>query len=140
MDIRSILVGLDGSKSSRKALQAAVDLSRKLNAKVTTLTVVHLPDFSLGGGEVEELEQAEKYYQPLLQEVRAYGSTLGCDITTVILKGHPTEQLLQYAEDNQVDLIVIGTRGLGGFKKLLMGSVAQKVVSYSKIPVMVIRE
>ncbi|WP_206811199.1 universal stress protein [Paradesulfitobacterium ferrireducens] len=140
MDIRSILVGLDGSKSSRKALQAAVDLSRKLNATVTTLTVVHLPDFSPGGGEVEELEQAEKYYQPLLQEVKAYGSTLGCDIMTVILKGHPTEQLLQYAEDHQVDLIVIGTRGLGGFKKLLMGSVAQKVVSYSKIPVMVIRE
>ncbi|MDI6812266.1 MAG: universal stress protein [Desulfitobacteriaceae bacterium] len=140
MDIRRILVGLDGSESSKKAFRAAVELGRKLSASVTTLTVVHLPDFSPGGGEVAELDQAQAYYEPVLQKTRSYASSLGSDIQTVILSGHPTEQLLEYAEQNKMDLIVIGTRGLGGFKRLLMGSVAQKVVSYSTIPVLVIRE
>lgn len=47
---------------------------------------------------------------------------------------------MRYAADQRADLIVIGTRGLGGFRDLIIGSVAQKVVSYSKVPVLVIKE
>ncbi|MHB8124346.1 MAG: universal stress protein [Desulfitobacteriaceae bacterium] len=140
MDVRKILVGFDGSESSKKAFAEAVDLARKLNASVTVLTVIHLPDFSPSMDEVEEeIEEAEKHYQPLLESLREIGAKNGILVNVITLKGHPVESLIKYAKEQKMDLIVIGTRGAGGFKKLLIGSVAQKIVSYSSIPVMVIR-
>lgn len=141
MDIRKILVAFDGSPSSRKAFRAAIDLSLKLKASITTLTVVHLPDFSPSMDEIEEtMDEAGKQVEPLLQEVQEQGRKNGLEINTIVLRGHPAETMIKYASDNKFDLIVMGTRGLGGFKKMVIGSVAQKVVSYSNTPVMVIRE
>lgn len=141
MNIRKILVAFDGSASSQKAFRAALDLGLKLNASISTLTVVHLPDFSPSMDEIEETaDEAGKYFEPLLQEVQEQGPKNGLEINTTVLRGHPAETLIKYASDNSFDLIVMGTRGLGGFKKMVIGSTAQKVVSYSNTPVMVIRE
>lgn len=141
MNIRKILVAFDGSASSQKAFRAAVDLALKLNAKVITLSVIHVPDFSPSMDEiVETVDEAEKHFQPLLRELKDYGQQNELEIKTIIKRGHPAETIIKYAFANQFDLIVIGTRGLGGFKKMILGSIAQKVVSYSNTPVMVIRE
>ena len=141
MNIRHILVAFDGSASSQKAFRAAIDLGLMLKAKLTVLTVVHIPDFSPNIDEVEEtINEAEKHYQPLLVELQDYGQKNGIEIKSVIVYGHPAEAIIKYASDREIDLIVMGTRGLGGFKKMVIGSVAQKVVSYSSTPVMVIRE
>lgn len=141
MNIRKILVAFDGSASSQKAFHAAVDLAVNLKAKVTILTVIRVPDFSPSMDEVEEtIDEAEKHYQPFLRELLEYGEKNGVELSTVIKRGHPAETIIKYASDNGIDLIVMGTRGLGGFKKMVIGSIAQKVVSYSNTPVMVIRE
>ena len=140
MEINKVLVGFDGSPSSRKALEYAQGLSRKLHSSITALTVVRLPDFSQSMDEVEEtMDEAEKRFGPLHQEIRETGQEGGLLITTEIVHGHPAEKLISYAKENGFDLIVVGTRGLGGFKKLVIGSVAQKVVSYSNIPVLIIK-
>lgn len=141
MNIRKILVAFDGSASSQKAFRAAVDLALKLNANVTTLSVIHVPDFSPSMDEiVETVDEAEKHFQPLLRELIDYGQQSELEIKSIIKRGHPAATIIKYASANQFDLIVIGTRGLGGFKKMILGSIAQKVVSYSNTPVMVIRE
>jgi len=57
----------------------------------------------------------------------------------VFLRGTPAEEILDYAEDNDIDLIMMGTHGLTGVKRFLIGSVAEKVLRHSKIPVMIIR-
>ncbi|AHF08928.1 MULTISPECIES: universal stress protein [Dehalobacter] len=141
MEINKILVGFDGSPSSRKALEYAKELSNKLNSSVTVLTVVRLPDFSQSMDEVEEtIEEAQRKIEPLHQEIRETGLKEGMKIATEIVHGHPAEKLISYAKENGFDLIIVGTRGLGGFKKLVIGSVAQKVVSYSAIPVLTVKD
>lgn len=140
MDIRKILVGFDGSESSKKAFTEAIDLAKKIHASVTVLTVIHLPDFSPTMDEVdEEIEEAKKHYQPLLGNLRDMGAKNGVMVNVVEIKGHPAESLIKFAQEQKMDLIVVGTRGAGGFKKLLIGSVAQKVVSYSSVSVLVIK-
>jgi nucleotide-binding universal stress UspA family protein len=57
----------------------------------------------------------------------------------VFLKGTPAEEILDYAEDNDIDLVVMGTHSLTGIKRFLIGSVAEKILRHSKIPVMIIR-
>lgn len=132
MNIRKILVAFDGSTSSKKAFRAATDLAIKLNAKVTILSVIHVPDFSPSMDEIEEtVDEAEKHFQPLLLELIEFGHRNELEIKFVIKRGHPAETVIKYASDNEFDLIVMGTRGLGGFKKMIIGSVAQKIVSYS---------
>lgn len=140
MMVKNILVAYDGSRQSQKALEWALDISGRTEAKVTTVTVIKPPDFSPTGEMNEFMYDAEKYYQPLLEKVKKLGADSKRQIETVLLRGHPAESIVKYAGDNKVDLIITGTRGMGGFKSLVIGSVAQKVVTYAKVPVLVIKD
>lgn len=140
MDIRKILVGFDGSSYSKKAFEAAVELALKFNASIVTVTVIRPPEFSTTIDAIDEvMGEAERKFAPLLQEIKEKGIKSGLDVQSVILKGLPAESIVKYAYDHKSDLIVIGTRGLGGFKSLIIGSVAQKVVSYAKVPELIIK-
>lgn len=140
MDVKCIIVAYDGSRQSQKALEWAIDISGKVGAKVTTVTVIKPPDFSPAGEVTEFMYDAEKYYQPLLDKVKKFGQENGVKINTALLRGHPAETIVKYASDYNADLIITGTRGMGGFKSLVIGSVAQKVVTYSKIPVLIVKD
>ena len=141
MDVKKIIVAYDGSESSQKALEWSLILATSsLKSEVTTVTVVKPPEFSPMISEIDEFySDAEEHYQPILAKVREYGNGHGITINTKILRGHPAESITKYAFDQKADLIVTGTRGMGGFKSLIIGSVAQKVVSYSKVPVIVVK-
>ena len=140
MDMEKILLAYDGSAGSHKALVWAVDLAVRLGSAVVAVSVVKPPEFSSSIDEVDEwYADGEKQYRPLLQEAAAYGEERGISLQTEMLKGHPAESLMRYALDCKADLIVMGTRGMGGFKSLIIGSVAQKVVTYAKVPVVVVK-
>lgn len=140
MDVKKIVVAYDGSVGSNKALTWAVELAAKLGSTVVAVSVVKPPEFSPSVDEVDEwYEDGEKQYRPLLELAAAYCEAQGVSLETEILKGHPAESIMRYATDRQVDLIVMGTRGMGGFKNLIIGSVAQKVVTYAKVPVVVVK-
>lgn len=140
MGIKKMVVGYDGSESSRKAVEWAVSLAGSLKNDIVVVSVVKLPEFSPSIDEIDEAyADGEKYYRPLLEKIVKYGEEQGVLIQTEILRGHPAESIVRYAFDRKADLIIMGTRGMGGFKNLIIGSVAQKVVSYSKVPVLVIK-
>ena len=140
MEINKMVVGFDGSESSRKAVEWAVSLAAKIKSDVVVAAVVRSPEFSPSIDEVEEsYTDGERYYQPLLDEIVRYGKDNDVPIGTEILRGHPAESLVRHAADRRFDLIVMGTRGIGGFKRLVIGSVAQKVVTYAKTPVLVVK-
>ena len=141
MDVKKIIVAYDGSKGSQKALDWALMLAgSSLKSDVTTVTVVKPPEFSPMISEIDEFySDAEEHYRPLLTKVREYGAERGIAIKTEILRGHPAESITKYAFDQKADLILTGTLGMGGFKSLIIGSVAQKVVTYSKVPVLVVK-
>ena len=140
MDVKKMVVAYDGSPGSHKALAWAVDLAIRLGSAVVVVSVVKPPEFSASIDEVDEwYADGEKQYRPLLAQAIAYGETQGLVLQTEILKGHPAESLMRYAVDRKADLIVMGTRGMGGFKSLIIGSVAQKVVTYAQVPVVVVK-
>ena len=140
MSIKKMVVAYDGSEGSQKALAWAVDLALQLKSDVTVITVVKPPEFSSNIDEVDEFYAAgEKHCRPLLEKAVAFGEEHGLTIQTEILHGHPAESIVRYAVNRKADLIVMGTRGLGGFKNLVIGSVAQKVMTYSKVPVTIMK-
>ena len=57
-----------------------------------------------------------------------------------MLRGHPAEKIVTFAEDNNVDMIVVGSLGKGGYEKVVLGSVSEKVVRHARVPVLVVRE
>jgi nucleotide-binding universal stress UspA family protein len=85
-------------------------------------------------------EGLKKQAQQAVDYVKGLGEKKGIDVEAIVLEGDPADELIRYAEENGMDLIVMGTLGRTGIERLLLGSVAGNVVRNSKIPVMVVRE
>jgi len=148
-----ILVGIDGSEYSRNAVNYALNLASKYNSDLFLLAIVpskvHHGDSSGVFGMVapsyfqEYKKEAEKWFEEIISNINS--SETSIDIRSkvkseVITTPFSTAaSILNYAEERDVDLIVIGTRGNSGLKKMLLGSVATDVVTYSYCPVMVVK-
>ncbi|PSP86331.1 universal stress protein [Halobacteriales archaeon QS_1_68_17] len=136
-----ILVPTDGSEVSRRATEHAVDLAEKYGATVTALYVVdigRLEGMSLDvGGSIERLEdEGEDYVAAVVDAAESAGLDAGSEIRL----GKPAEEILEYADEAGVDLIVMGTHGRGGLGRRLLGSVTERVVRLSDVPVHVVNE
>jgi nucleotide-binding universal stress UspA family protein len=152
VSIKKILAPVDGSSESVKALQYATHLA-ELEASDAELIVIHvLEDVKQGGaiglqakyGNVRLVEgfkrARKKAALEWLKQIEEAAKKRGIRSKTEILDvGSKVEVIIDYAEKNSVDLIVIGSRGLKGFKRLLLGSTANAVVTNAPCPVMVVR-
>ncbi len=140
MEVKKILAAYDGSPCSQKALEWAVMLAGAHHSEIVVAAVVKPPEFSPSIDEVDEFyADGERHFRPLLDKAVEYGQRQGVAIRAEILRGHPAESIVRHAHDRRFDLVVMGTRGIGGFKNLIIGSVAQKVVAYAKTPVLVVK-
>jgi nucleotide-binding universal stress UspA family protein len=150
--IRKILVPVDGSSASVKALQYAAHLA-ELGASNAELIVVHvLEDVKQGGaiglqakyGNVRLVEGFKRARREAafewLKQIEEAVRKKGIRIKSEVLDGDSeAEVIIGYASENGVDLIVVGSRGLAGFKRFLLGSVANALVGNAPCPVMVVR-
>jgi len=136
---KNILLAFDGSEHARKAAGLAADLARQYQAR---LCVVHaydpIPDY-LGEPFLQETisrrtEAADRIMEQALVLVGEQPQ-----LETEVLEGPAAEAILRVAEVRQVDLIVMGTRGLGQLSGLLLGSQSQKVLSHARCPVLLVR-
>jgi nucleotide-binding universal stress UspA family protein len=150
--ISKILVGIDGSESSFNAANYATDLSVKFNSEVILLSIVpskiHHGDSSGVFGMVSQSymndykKEAEKWFNEIINNVKnketfEIEQKIKTDIITTPFS--IAASILNYAEERDVDLILIGTRGNSGLKKMLLGSVASDIVTYSYCPVLIIK-
>ena len=145
-----ILVAVDGSAPSLKAVDFAADLAGKYNAELILLTVAPhpLPDLDPA---VEQYAQLEHVRVPaaelavtaadsVLDNARRTAQARGATRISVAPSfGDPAQEIMTAARDRQADLIVVGSRGHGRLAGLLLGSVAQKVISLAHCPVVVAR-
>ena len=148
---KKILVAVDGSEESFKAAQYAIDLAKKEEERVQliSLTVNETPSSLLSTIEPSALErwrerlkaQSETFFDKII-------STYGLDINggKVQMRTEMIDSvksayatIVEYAEKEKVDLIVLGTKGKTGFKRILLGSVASGVVTHATCPVLVVR-
>ena len=153
IDIKKILVGVDGSEKSFEAADYAIKLAEKYKSELLLIVNI-LPiepwyhgeyPYSWGKPEVlEEVYEKEKQeMQNTLNKIKDKADKLNlnskADVVMTPRTTNPSVALVIYSEKNKVDLIVVGTRGRTGFKKMLLGSVASGVVTYAHCPVLVIK-
>jgi nucleotide-binding universal stress UspA family protein len=144
--IRKVLVAIDGSEPGLRAARLAADLAVKYGAELHMVQVV--PPFAVTK-ELQEFAQVERIDLPTSQDVvtryllgpaESVAATAGVRIVLKdVLTGDPAERLLDYARDQAIDLIVLGRRGLGRMRGLLMGSVSLKVCSLADCPVLTVK-
>ncbi|MCI4432736.1 MAG: universal stress protein [Nitrosopumilus sp.] len=144
-----ILVPIDGSKNADKALSKALIIAEKFDSKIilihvitdflqefsTTAEGLAIPDTAVVKIRTAIEEQAETMIMKRLEQVQK--KNLNCEY--IIKVGDTGSEIIQYAEKNNIELIVIGARGLGKFKQLLLGSVSNKVVTNSHCPILIIK-
>lgn len=148
--ISNILVAIDGSEHSFRAAAYAIDISKLYGAQLYVVTVTYIPESdNLSQKEVlsrsliednvknDAIHNAEKWFEDLVNNANKNNIQLKLEL---INSARPVDYtILEYAEEHKIDLIVVGTKGRTGFKKLLLGSVASSIVTYSHCPVMVIK-
>ncbi|HSH43721.1 MAG TPA: universal stress protein [Arenicellales bacterium] len=132
---KNILVPVDGSKYSKTALEIACDLADKYDAGLHLLHVILSPDAKhtlvLGGASVtvdasdEEIEQAG--HQVIEASKKIAGEHGVKDVESDVVGGPTAQRILEYAKDKDIDMIVMGSRGLSDISGLLIGSVSHKV-------------
>src|SRR5690348_4871328 len=154
---KKILVALDGSESSKRAAQAAFELAEKLKTDLVVLHAIVPPTsyyhstiaspvgISLPAPSQHEIDAyyayARKAAVGIVGEAESKAKKLGVHVKTETPEAVSSivETITSHAEKEKVDLIVVGTRGLGGFKKLLLGSVSCGIVSHANSTVLVVR-
>ena len=131
-----VLVVVDGSEYSMNAAEYAVSIAKQFGSQ---LIVLHVITSDIISPQLEEIKKnAEEYFE----KIRLIGEKASWDIplrTELIASLSVVGGITDFAEEENVDLIVVGTRGKSGFKKLLLGSVASGIVNYATCPVLVVK-
>ena len=141
---QKILAPFDFSEQSKHALQYAANLARRYEAPITLVHVCDADWFSVPESFLlytpSQLPQlmagVEKQLEPVKHELLAAGVM---QVKTVVVQGTPYAEIVRIAEADQFDLIVMGTHGRTGLRRLLMGSVAEAVIREAPCPVLVYR-
>lgn len=140
-----ILVPMDGSLPATAALEHAV--TRFADAEITVLYVIDAdePNGSLRQQLLSEACEerrriGEETAGRVLEEARRYAVGSGVEVATAIAFGRPARRIVDYAEENGIDRIVMGTHGRSGLSRLLLGSISEAVSQGSSVPVTTVRE
>ena len=137
-----ILVPLDGSENSFRALDHAIVLAKTLRASLTAIHVVEKPPTVYVESQKllnDLLASYRAESAKILDKCRQVASKSGVNIETVIAEGDPASSITGYAQKEGFDLIIIGSRGLGRFKEMLLGSVSNKVLHHTKCSVLIVK-
>ncbi|WP_380680988.1 universal stress protein [Salinigranum sp. GCM10025319] len=135
----TIVIATDGSESVQRAVDVALDLSRRFDAAVHAISIVDTDEVESSPERLqEEMETALKETaEEALSDVRA---STDLDVTTAVLVGRPAVEIREYADAHDADLVAMGTRGRHGENRFLLGSVAERVVRTCPMPVLTVRQ
>jgi nucleotide-binding universal stress UspA family protein len=139
---KRVLIPLDGSALAEQALPHAIAQARRFQTELILLRVVepfpHARGMSLA--DLEQIKhQTHTWACEYLERIAADIQQQGVWVQKVTIDGRPHTGIAEYAEANQVDLIVMSTRGQSGLSRWLMGSVADRVVRGAMVPVLLVR-
>lgn len=146
--INRILVAVDGSNASRRALSLAADMAQKYDAELVLLYVIRdmqIPD------SVQKLADVDSFMGTRLSAMQMIGQQIlkECEetiapsdirnIKTEVRPGDPAGVILHYADEADMDIIIMGSRGLGNIEGTFLGSVSRKVTNLAKIPCLTVK-
>jgi nucleotide-binding universal stress UspA family protein len=155
---RSIVVGTDGSESADEAVRRATEMASREGARLHLVTAFPDPQIlrdqttiwtnepkglvdsgRAGGGAPTENIDLRQVAESLLQRAAREAMSKGVEVETHVREGEPAEAILDVANQQHADLIVVGSRGLTGIKRYLLGSVSNKVSEHAHCSVMIVR-
>lgn len=142
MSYSKILVAYDGSSLSRKAIAHASDLAERYGAALTVIHVYQVPLVNNGDFMVTLPPDWSQQYMDhsfkVLEEAKGLvPGTVKAEFK--LIDGDPANTILDYADENGTDLIVLGSRGLGGIREFVLGSVSHNVMQHAKLPVLIVK-
>lgn len=140
---RNVLVGYDGSENADLALRYAIDVAQRGNARLTVMSVVPDPGSATYASWMTAANVAELERDMTDQVARTLDAAIArvpddLPVTKVLGHGHAGPALLQHVEAGGCDLVVVGTRGRGAMRSLLLGSVSEHLIRHSPVPVVVV--
>lgn len=139
--MNKILVGLDGSPNSFKALEEAMALAKVYNAELHTVSVEVLPNFSETISEVEEEKKSEdSKYDPIILKAKDMAAAKNVQLETHILAGHEVKTIIEYIQKNKIDLLVVGFMGSSAIYDWVMGRTSHSLVRLAPCSVLVVKE
>ncbi len=149
--MEKILLAVDGSESSRKAADKVAELVKSLESEVTLITVLESSDIKLREVDayipdktIEELreinrEEMKKKGKKVLKEAAEHFTGVDTKLKKIIKHGDPADVICDYAEENDIDMIVLADKGIGGIKRFFLGSITEKVVRHAQNSVMIVK-
>lgn len=136
-----ILIPTDGSPAAEAAIEHAIDIAEKYDATVHALFVVDGAAYStLEAGAEIVMDALESEGERAVERIAEIAENTGIDCETTVTSGTAYRTIREYIEDHDVDLVVMGTHGRRGIDRYLLGSVTERVVRTSDIPVLTVRK
>jgi nucleotide-binding universal stress UspA family protein len=143
---KSIVVGTDGSETATSAVKQAVDLAKEIGAKLELVSAYEpVSDQRLREERTEVPDDLQWMVNPredvdhTLSEAADMAKEAGVDVETFARQGDPADAILDVAEEQKADLIIVGNKGMTGAKRFLLGSVPNKVSHHAPCSVLIIR-
>lgn len=137
-----ILVPVDGSENSFRAFERALELAKGNGAQVTAVLVIEEPPTVYVESQKlldQLLENFRKESAKVLDKYEEDAEKQGLKVETAVMEGDPASNILGYAEKGGFDMIVMGSRGLGKFRGMVLGSTSRKVLQNAKCPVLIVK-
>ena len=136
---KKILVALDGSKNSIRALSNAIQLAKQTDASIVGIFVIQVFPTEMGLVRTLVGKALSKHSKHFMKTAKTMCTKKGVEFLNVIECGEEGKTIVSFAHKNNFDLIVIGSRGMGKLGELFLGSTSNYVVHSSKIPVLIIK-
>ncbi|KJS12813.1 MAG: hypothetical protein JL56_10160 [Desulfotomaculum sp. BICA1-6] len=152
-----VLIPVDGSDNSKRAINYALEQAKKNPGTQFTLLavvtmrmeelydtdLVNLSEFQRQDFELLNLAELQKHFEgasnSVLENAKVLFDEAGIQVETAMLKGDAANKIIQYASDNGIEEIIMGSRGMGTLKSAILGSVAYKVLAKTNIPLTIIK-
>ncbi|OPY20430.1 MAG: Universal stress protein [Methanomethylovorans sp. PtaU1.Bin093] len=141
-EFKKIFIATDGSEQNRRAIEYGIELAKIAGGKLFVGYVVDTAAFAsipMDAGWEMMYELLETEANDAVQKVEKLAKKAGVEAETVVLEGHPSNEIIEFAQKNGIDVIVMGTLGKSGLDRFLLGSVAEKVTRNSTVPVLVVK-
>ncbi|HXH14093.1 MAG TPA: universal stress protein [Alphaproteobacteria bacterium] len=137
---RKILLAHDGSEGAERAMMVAIDLARRYGAELHLISIIEeLPKYAATIDEVQEIQaEALRHYEAIQAQARRQAARQGVKVYDRIMPGHEVQTIVQYAEQGNFDVLVVGRQGHSAGWLKHLGSTSSQIAFYAPCTVMVV--
>jgi len=140
--LKKILVAFDGSEQSYKAFDFALDMSHLCPGAAPEIIVISVaqPPEPIDIVEMDAvIDSATQHYEQLFKELQNKAKERNIEIKSEVVVGHPADQIVRYAKENNADIILVGQKGKSKIESWLLGSVSKRVATYAPCSVTIVK-